>query len=117
MQQPRISVLIYKVRTPHTGHTTEAGVVSSPEAAVNHGLAITRARRAGRNMPGLLPETRAAPRHGRTSANVRTAWGAVALWRSVGYDKADDGLLLHELGGIKTLIAHNYYGEAEFWSI
>ena len=24
---------------------------------------------------------------------------------------------LHELGGIKTLIAHNYYGEAEFWSI
>jgi hypothetical protein len=35
----------------------------------------------------------------------------------VGYDKADDGLLLHELGGIKTLIAHNYYSEAEFWSI
>jgi FAD/FMN-containing dehydrogenase len=24
---------------------------------------------------------------------------------------------LRELGGIKTLIAHNYYGEAEFWSI
>ncbi len=24
---------------------------------------------------------------------------------------------LVELGGIKTLIAHNYYGEAEFWSI
>jgi FAD/FMN-containing dehydrogenase len=24
---------------------------------------------------------------------------------------------LQELGGIKTLIAHNYYGEAEFWSI
>jgi FAD/FMN-containing dehydrogenase len=24
---------------------------------------------------------------------------------------------LREIGGIKTLIAHNYYGEAEFWSI
>ncbi|HET9990776.1 MAG TPA: hypothetical protein VFQ65_19735 [Kofleriaceae bacterium] len=24
---------------------------------------------------------------------------------------------LEELGGIKTLISHNYYGEAEFWSI
>jgi FAD/FMN-containing dehydrogenase len=24
---------------------------------------------------------------------------------------------LRELGGVKTLIAHNYYGEAEFWSI
>jgi hypothetical protein len=24
---------------------------------------------------------------------------------------------LRELGGIKTLIAHNYYGEDEFWSI
>jgi hypothetical protein len=26
-------------------------------------------------------------------------------------------LKLQELGGIKTLIAHNYYGEDEFWSI
>jgi hypothetical protein len=24
---------------------------------------------------------------------------------------------LRELGGIKTLIAHNYYDESEFWSI
>jgi hypothetical protein len=24
---------------------------------------------------------------------------------------------LRELGGIKTLISHNYYGEAEFWQI
>jgi hypothetical protein len=24
---------------------------------------------------------------------------------------------LREIGGIKTLIAHNYYGEDEFWSI
>ena len=24
---------------------------------------------------------------------------------------------LHELGGIKTLISHNYYTEDEFWSI
>ena len=24
---------------------------------------------------------------------------------------------LHEIGGLKTLIAHNYYSEAEFWSI
>jgi hypothetical protein len=24
---------------------------------------------------------------------------------------------LRELGGIKTLIAHNYYGEEEFWQI